>query len=187
MVTSQQDSGPAPSHVCLCKVCSFVQRGVANRRGSTPRWTACTGGPSDACLPTCRGSTGGLAQGTCSEEWQTWEGHPTMGAAAGHVLHAAQRRHKCSVRSISEPRGPTGPGRPAHCPTAGHQGPGCSSRAVVPDTQPRSPRPGREHSHPQCYPPTACHHFTPPECAWARCPGNGTPARCYPSRSSKHL
>ena len=38
--------------------------------------------------------------------------------------------------------------------------------------KPCSPLLGREHSHPRCYPPTACHHLTPPECLRARCPGN---------------
>lgn len=123
--------------------------------------------------------------------WQTQGGCLAAGAAAGHILGAAQRGNRHHVGgSVAEPlRGPAGlgalwwlgaavPGWPVCCPAAAglQEGSGdlaTSAGAVASDTQkPCSPLPGRERSHPQGYPPTACHHFTPPECSRARCPGN---------------
>lgn len=67
------------------------------------------------------------------------------------------------------------PAWPSPCPPAVRlqEGSGdLATAAVTSDTQkPCSPLWG-ERSLPQRCPPSACHHFTPPECSRARCPGN---------------
>lgn len=94
-------------------------------------------------------------------------------AAAGQALGTAQRAPRCSARGTgAEPKGPARPGpcvgslvldgRPTvQCLQEGTGDP--APHAVTSDTG--SPHPGTEHSRPQGFPPTPCHHLTPPECS----------------------
>ena len=55
----------------------------------------------------------------------------------------------------------------------GQWGPGRGSRGCsMRHAETLFPTPRERASCPQGSPPTACHHFTPPECLRARCPGN---------------